>query len=597
MSHHSWPLRRPRFRFVSAALALVAAVAAFPAIAAADCETVMPTSSVTAGMTGTGWTVSSGTTREPFDVEVIGVLPNAIGPGRDLILVEGSSPAISAAGGIWSGMSGSPVYIGGAFVGVVAYGLSFGPSPIAGLTPASDLVALADLPVTAAIRRLDRAPATVRLPDGLARTVAGRAGISAQDATGLKQLTLPLSVSGLSPRGMQSLTTHLQKQGKSFIPYVGGSVPRVGTGPAPDLEAGDNFAATIAYGDLTIAAVGTASYVCDGRAVAFGHPATFGGAVTLGANAAEALMVVPETLGAPYKLATVGETIGTLDQDRLAGVRSRLGEAPAATPIRSVTQVPELGRSRVGNSEVVPTDWVSSALYYHLYGAFESEFDAVSTGSAALWWVFEGLREDGSAWRLSRGNRLAAFFHLSDEAAFLPAIQLDQLVFNPWEEITVTKVGVSVILETPLRAYRIASVKVSKNRGPFRAVGQVRARPGTGVRLRVTLRSVTPGPNRVVDLPFRIPYNAFPYGYIQVGGPDDELFWEFEEEEEGENEGSFDELLAELETAQRNDVLAGRLMLGFDRPTQRTLRQVRLTSVVLGQRRIRIVPARAGRGG
>jgi len=582
-------------RLLTALVAFVLLGAALPAIAAADCETVMPTSNVTAGMTGTGWTVATGTTRESFDVEVIGVLPNAIAPGRDLIVVETDSPAIASAGGIWSGMSGSPVYIGGEFVGAVAYGLSFGPSSIAGLTPAEDMVSLVDLPVTAAIRRLDRAPQTLRLPAHLAREVAERAGVSTQAATGLKQLTLPLSVSGLGARGMQNFAERLTKQGKSFIPYVGGSAPRVGTTAAPELEAGDNFAATVSYGDFTIAAVGTASYVCEGKAIAFGHPATFGGAVTLGANAASALTVVPETLGAPYKLATVEETLGSLDQDRLAGVRGRLGELPAATPIRSVTEVPELGRSRVGNSEVVPLDWASTATYYHLWSSYDSEFDAFGPGSAVLWWTFEGLREDGSPWRLSRGNRLAAFFYVSEEAAFLPAIQLDELVFNPWEDITVTDVNVRASLETPLRAYRIASLKVSKNGRRFRALNQVAARPGTRLRVRVTLRPVEPGPNRVVDLPFRIPRNAFPYGHIQVGGPANDFFWEFEEDID--DEGSFDELLAELQTEQRNDVLAGRLMLGSGPLRQRALRQERLTSVVLGQRRIRIVPERGARRG
>jgi hypothetical protein len=89
---------------------------------------------------------------------------------------------------------------------------------------------------------------------------------------------------------------------------------------------------------------------------------------------------------------------------------------------------------------------------------------------------------------------------------------------------------------------------------------------------------------------------VFPFGHIQVGGPADDLFWFFEEE--AEENGSFDELLAELQTAQRNDVLAGRLMLETGAGLrQRTVRQVRLTSVVLGQRRIRLVPERGLRIG
>ena len=106
-----------RRRIAIAAALLGVSAAAVPAVAFADCETVLPTSAVTAGMTGTGLTVSQGTTAESFDVEVLGVLENGIAPGRDMIIVDTSSPAIEAVGGIWAGISGSPVYIGGQFAG------------------------------------------------------------------------------------------------------------------------------------------------------------------------------------------------------------------------------------------------------------------------------------------------------------------------------------------------------------------------------------------------------------------------------------------------------------------------------------------------
>jgi hypothetical protein len=94
---------------------LVGSLAAAPATNAApssaappgnECPTVMPVADVTAGMLGTGYTVSKGTTPEPFDAEILGVYPDAILPGRDLILAEVHSPAIDKVGGVWFGMSG-----------------------------------------------------------------------------------------------------------------------------------------------------------------------------------------------------------------------------------------------------------------------------------------------------------------------------------------------------------------------------------------------------------------------------------------------------------------------------------------------------------
>jgi hypothetical protein len=55
--------------------------------------------------------------------------------------------------------------------------------------------------------------------------------------------------------------------------------------------AGGNLALSAAYGEVTIAAVGTATSVCDDRVVGFGHPATFQGKLAAGLHPAEALYV------------------------------------------------------------------------------------------------------------------------------------------------------------------------------------------------------------------------------------------------------------------------------------------------------------------
>src|SRR5919106_1701520 len=114
--------------------------------ALADCAEVMPVSELAVGMTGTGYTVVQGRDPQPFSVELLGVYPNGMGPGRDIIIVETSGPAIDEVGGIWFGMSGSPVYIGGKLVGAISLGLVFGTSPLAGVTPAEDMADVLDYP-------------------------------------------------------------------------------------------------------------------------------------------------------------------------------------------------------------------------------------------------------------------------------------------------------------------------------------------------------------------------------------------------------------------------------------------------------------------
>ena len=91
--------------------------------AAATCPQVVPTQSVTRGQRGIGWTVVHGTTPQPFRIKVLDILPDGINAGVDMIVVKvadvDGSDIIKNAGGIWAGISGSPVYLGNRLLGPV----------------------------------------------------------------------------------------------------------------------------------------------------------------------------------------------------------------------------------------------------------------------------------------------------------------------------------------------------------------------------------------------------------------------------------------------------------------------------------------------
>ena len=89
-----FPLRRRSSRALVALMGCVALFAGLNAPPAAgshtgalDCTSIMATSELNPGMIATGYTVSRGRTPEPFQAEVLGVLADGIGPGRDLIIV------------------------------------------------------------------------------------------------------------------------------------------------------------------------------------------------------------------------------------------------------------------------------------------------------------------------------------------------------------------------------------------------------------------------------------------------------------------------------------------------------------------------------
>ena len=105
-----------------------------------------PLKDVHRGLMGTAWTVFSGNKPESMDVEILGVLKGARGPGQDMILAQlhGAKPEYT---GVVAGMSGSPVYIGNRLLGSLSYRIGqFSKDPIAGITPIEQMLKVRDLP-------------------------------------------------------------------------------------------------------------------------------------------------------------------------------------------------------------------------------------------------------------------------------------------------------------------------------------------------------------------------------------------------------------------------------------------------------------------
>jgi len=134
-----------RFSRVSTGLAvsIVALLAVVPGWSNSswfDSAKMMPTSAVRAGMKGTARTIFSGVEIEEFNVEVLGVLPK-FQEGSDVILIRIlDGPVVEKNMGIFSGMSGTPVYIGSRLIGAIAFAWTFQKQPIAGVTPIESML-------------------------------------------------------------------------------------------------------------------------------------------------------------------------------------------------------------------------------------------------------------------------------------------------------------------------------------------------------------------------------------------------------------------------------------------------------------------------
>src|SRR5712672_3844392 len=127
-------------RFIRA-FCLALAVAVLPLGLAAQSNETLPVDQVQPGMQGYAYTIFAGDQVEKFDLEVIGVLDNFLGPRQSIILVQLKGPKVEHTG-VVAGMSGSPVYIEGKLAGALSLKLGiFTKEPIAGVTPIADVLA------------------------------------------------------------------------------------------------------------------------------------------------------------------------------------------------------------------------------------------------------------------------------------------------------------------------------------------------------------------------------------------------------------------------------------------------------------------------
>ena len=551
-----------------------------PVTAAAvdPCPTPMPVSAVRAGMTGDGLTVVRGSTPQAFGVEVLGVVPDGLSAGRDLILVEAfdvnGGHVIDQGGGIWAGMSGSPVYVGGQLLGAIAYGFTLAPSPIAGVTPAENMTSLLDPP--GAVKAAAKAPAKVALPKSLQRAIAAKT--DAAPPTSLRQLPVPVAVSGLSSRRLDEFQRDANASRLSLRAHAGAGRPAPRAAEAlAQPEPGGNFVAAFSYGDLTASAVGTTTAVCGNQALAFGHPWTGQGPVSYGANVGESLAVVRDNTFGSFKWANVGAPIGTVDQDRSIGIRATLGSLPPAVKVTTTIRNSGTGGKRTGTTSVVAPELLPEIATYAALVNFGTVFDEIGDGRATSHWTITGTRANGKTFTVKRSNRWASRTDISAAPAYDLGYALDSLQNTVTEPVRITGVSLDSTVNTGFRQLRITKVAAAVNKGRFGSPELLRVRAGDTIRVQVTMTAFRSTATTTALASLKVPANARgKVGAITVGGgvsltssggEDDEEDLGCLIDEEACDDGSEESLSAVikgLQTAPQNDDVVITLALGSE---------------------------------
>jgi hypothetical protein len=354
-------------------------------------------------MEGIGRTVFSGSKIEEFKVHILGVLDNVMGPSRSLILarLEGGPLATT---GVIAGMSGSPVYVDGRLIGAVSYSLGqFPREPIAGITPIDEMVDATGLPE----RRPSNSQAKLQLPVTpaslatlLQQTFARTAPFARSTAdvrfdggpveswTGqevgamLKPIATPLVMGGFGGDVADTLASAFSASG--FAPMstrvadeTGPSIP--GAAGAP-LVPGDPVGVGLVSGDLSLGATGTVTDVVGDRVYAFGHPFYNLGPTRFPMTTAFVHVVLPSLMSSS-KLASLGNVVGTIEQDRATAIAGTLGPAPAMLPIHLALET-DRGPRREFQFSVVRDQLFTPLLTYlsvvNTLKSYEREFGSSS---------------------------------------------------------------------------------------------------------------------------------------------------------------------------------------------------------------------------
>jgi hypothetical protein len=543
---------------------------------------------LTVGEAVNGLTVTQGIdpSSGAFTGTVQGVLEDGIAPGVDMILVDLHSTTIDKVG-VWSGMSGSPVYDGaGNLVGAVSYSLGYGPSTIAGVTPADDMGKLVDDQGAPLLRTASKVavPRTIQ-----ARMVRTGVATSAEAGQGMTQLRTPYTVSGISNARVESLAKVLDVNGGHFTAGSGGPTSQ----ESIPIEAGGNMAASESYGTVTAAGVGTATMVCGNEVVGFGHPMDFTGASTLSLHGARAVTIQDDPVNSGFKVANLGAAIGTVDKDRLAGIHGVVtGAAPTSGSLINADATGADGSSYSGTTRVTATDLVPDLDFTHLVAVQDKVLDRVGKGIATTDWTIKGTRKSGAPFSLHRKNMYADPYDISAATGFALANDLSSIQDNPDEVVKIGSVNAHTSFSDGYRTWSVSKVQL-KVHGRWMTAGRrlpLPVRAGHLARLQVLLTSREAAP-RTIHVAVKVPAHAVGrLGTLRVLGgnayaDESDVFFDegfdFFEEPPAPSSTGFPKLLNSLATQLEHNQV--RVALRFrhapagvakPKPTIRTMSQV-----------------------
>ena len=435
---------------------------------------IFPLAEVKRGQEGVAYTVFEGVTPDPMRVEILGVLNNALGPGKDMILarLHGQKPEYT---GVVAGMSGSPVYINGRLVGALSYRIGqFSKEPIAGITPIEQMLEVRD--ETTAV-------------DSVIAKRATEAG-----STEIQPMDTPLVFSGFSQEAVERFGDRFRAMGLTPVAGLGGADA---TTPQPEpLLPGSAVSAVLVRGDLSIAGTCTVTYVDPTRLLACGHPITQSGRVDMPMTKASVLATLPSPLNA-FKIVNTTETVGAFTEDRSSAIMGQFGVKARMIPV-SVEVVSGGTKSKTFHFEVLDNrELTPSAMLVSIYQSLQGTNLAANKTSYQL--AGEITIEGQRPIRLNGIMAQTELNPASINAALYVTDRFSRIYGNTFEQPTVSEVKLKAV-EIPER--RTAVIEAAR-------IGQPEARAGETIDVEVTIHPFQGAP-QLIRIPMELPASLAP---------------------------------------------------------------------------------------
>jgi hypothetical protein len=540
-----------RFLILSA---LVSASALAPSFFTAQAQAptsteILPLSEVRPGMQGFAYTIFAGDQVEKFDLEVIGIMPNFLGPRQTIILVQLKGPKVEHTG-VVAGMSGSPVYFEGKLAGALSLKLGvFTKEPIGGVTPIEDIIHPQPQRSSENIPPQSQSQASVAGAEqlSLSQDAASRTGVPAGST--LEPIDTPLVFSGYQPEALRQFANQLQ--GYGFVAAQGGTAA-----PKPDdahLLPGDMAGMVLVQGDTSISSACTVTAIRSNQVYLCGHPFLNLGDVQF-PMARTAVVTTLSSELASTKIINVGGSIGTITGDHLTAVTGQLGTPPPMIPI-------ELTLAAGGTEKKLHFEMIN-----------HSKLTPLLMGLT----VFNGLTQnslygEGTTLHLSGEVVVHGRVPVQIENTFAPGdsfspdgLPIAQNIQSVFTRLFTNTREVPVFDRIALRVESVPGRQSFSIESAWLEKGE--AAPGETLRVRVLLRPYR-GPARVEETTVRVPDQATRGTTLRVLVTDGEMLNRasrgFSFGGPGGGNAGLDQLIVLLNRERRND----RLYVGLFAPT------------------------------